>query len=128
MVALAARPQPKLPAHCYAKTQGAAEALVAEALDDFPPLPNLTMRANTVRLLAGMWFIQGSMAFPRGWVSPAMKAFIGNNVDCPNAKCWRSYRSDVKDNPAQFLSTPGAPVEIIRQMELDLLGDDTASI
>lgn len=40
-----------------------------------------------------------------------------------NPRCWRSYRSDVKDNPGQFLSTPGAPIGLIRQMELDLMGE-----
>ena len=118
------RPQPKLPLHRYARTQDAAESLVSEALEDYPPLPGLSMRANTVRLLAGMWYIQGSMAFPRGWVTPAMQAFIERGVDCPNPRCWRSYRSDVKDNPGQFLTTPGAPVDLIRQMELDLMGEN----
>ncbi|WP_299653147.1 hypothetical protein [uncultured Tateyamaria sp.] len=117
------RPVPPLPAHQYSKTQELAEELVAEALDDFPPLPNLTMRSNTVRLLAGMYYVHGSMAFPRGWVTPAMRAFIERDVDCPNAKCWRSYRSDLKDNPGQFLNNPGVPTDLIRQMELDLMGE-----
>jgi hypothetical protein len=122
------RPQPKLPLHRYAKTQDAAELLVTEALEEHPPKPSLSMRANTVRLLASMWYVHGSMAFPRGWVSPAMQAFINRGIDCPNARCWRSYRSDVKDNPGQFLTTPGVPSDLIRQMELDLLADDPASI
>lgn len=121
------RPQPKLPLHRYARTQDAAELLVAEALDEHPPRQDLSMRANAVRLLASMWYIHGSMAFPRGWVSPAMQAFINRDIDCPNARCWRSYRSDVKDNPGQFLTTPGVPVELIHQMELDLLAVDCAS-
>ncbi|MGH1369482.1 MAG: hypothetical protein ACRBCL_12795 [Maritimibacter sp.] len=119
----AKRPIPLLPSISYAKTQDAAKALVKEALEDYPPSPEFSMRANTVRLLAGMWFIQGSMSFPRGWVTPAMQAFIDRGVNCPNPRCWRSYRSDVKDNPGQFLSTPGAPVDLIRQMELDLMGE-----
>ncbi|MDD9731083.1 hypothetical protein PVW46_14295 [Mameliella sp. AT18] len=116
------RPIPPLPAHRYYKTQELADALVAEALDDFPPLPNSTMRANTVRLLAGMYYVHGSMAFPRGWVTPAMQAFIERGIDCPNARCWRSYRSDLKDNPGQFLNNPGVPTDLLRQMELDLMG------
>lgn len=116
------RAVPPLPAHSYQKTQDAANALIAEALGDWPPMPDLTMRANTVRLLASMWYIQGDMAFPRGWLKPAMQAFIAAGVDCPNARCWRSYRSDLKGNPSQFLTTPGAPVEILRQMDLDLMG------
>ena len=122
MIEPANRPIPSLPTHSYQKTQDAANALVAEALEDWPPLPELSMRANTVRLLVGMWYIHGAMVFPRGWLKPAMQAFIAAGVDCPNARCWRSYRSDVKDNPAQFLTTPGAPVDLIREMELDLLG------
>ncbi len=121
------RPQPKLPLHRYARTQDAAESLVAEATDEHPPKQGLSMRANAVRLLASMWYVHGSMAFPRGWVSPAMQAFIDKDIDCPNARCWRSYRSDVKDNPGQFLTTPGVPVGLIRQMELDLLADEHAS-
>lgn len=54
----ATRPIPPLPSISYAKTQDAAKALVAEALADYPPSPEFSMRANTVRLLAGMWFIQ----------------------------------------------------------------------
>tara|TARA_R110002124_G_scaffold167131_2_gene334485 strand:+ start:1762 stop:2136 length:375 start_codon:yes stop_codon:yes gene_type:complete len=119
----ATRPIPPLPSISYAKTQKAAKALFTEALEDFPPSPDFSMRANAVRLLVGMWFIQGSMSFPRGWVTPAMQAFIESGVDCPNPRCWRSCRSDVKDNPGQFLSTPGAPVDLIRQMELDLMGE-----
>jgi len=119
----ATRPIPHLPSISYAKTRQAAEALVLEALGDFPPSSDFSMRANAVRLLVGMWFIHGSMAFPRGWVTPAMQAFIESGIDCPNPRCWRSYRSDVKDNPGQFLSTPGAPVDVIRQMELDLMGE-----
>lgn len=122
------RPQPKLPAHCYTKTQGAAEALVAEALEDLPPQPKFSMRANAVRLLVGMWYCHGSMAFPRGWVKPAMQAFFDRNIDCPNTACWRSYRSDVQDNPGQFLTTPGVPIDLIHQMESDLLADDRTSI
>ena len=119
----ATRPIPPLPSISYAKTKQAAEALVMEAFEDFPPSADFSMRANAVRLLVGMWFINGSMSFPRGWVTPAMQAFIERGIDCPNPRCWRSYRSDVKDNPGQFLSTPGAPVDLIRQMELDLMGE-----
>lgn len=119
----ATRPIPPLPAHRYAKTQALAEALVKEALEDFPPSPDFSMRANAVRLLVGMWFVQGSMNFPRGWVAPAMQAFIESGVDCPNARCWRSYRSDLVENPGQFLTTSGAPIDLIRQMELDLMGE-----
>jgi hypothetical protein len=45
---------------------------VAEALEDFPPSPDLTMRANAVRVIAGMYWITGTTRFPRGWVRPAM--------------------------------------------------------
>ncbi len=117
------RPIPPLPSFRYAKTQEAAEALVTEALEDFPPSPDFSMRANSVRVLAGMWNIQGSMNFPRGWITPAMKAFIALRVDCPNARCWRSYRADMAENPGQFLNTPGVPVEILRQLEFDLMGE-----
>lgn len=116
-----ARPVPALPVIRYAKTQRAAEALVHEAVADWPPLPGLTMRANAVRLLASMYHVHGSTRFPRGWVRPAMEAFIAAGVDCPNARCWRSYRSDVQNNPGGFLSTEGTPTDLLRQMELDLL-------
>jgi|GEM_PF-2332518 len=116
------RPVPPLPAIRFVKTQREAEALVQEAAADWPPLPGLTMRANAVRLLSSMYHIHGSTRFPRGWVRPVMQAFIAAGVDCPNARCWRSYRSDVQDNPGSFLSTDGAPVELLRQMELDLMG------
>jgi hypothetical protein len=82
------------------------------------------MRANAVRLLASMYHVHGSTDFPRGWVRAAMLAFVAAGVDCPNARCWRSYRSDVRDNPGGFLSAGGAPTDLLRQMEIDLLGDD----
>jgi hypothetical protein len=65
----ATRTIPPLPSISYSKTQDAAKMLVAEALEDYPPSPDFSMRANTVRFLVGMWFIQGSMSFPRGWVA-----------------------------------------------------------
>ena len=117
-----ARPVPPLPVIRYAATQKEAEALVEEAVADLPPLPGLSMRANAIRLLASMYHVHGSTHFPRGWVRPAMQAFIAAGVDCPNARCWRSYRSDVQENPGGFLSAEGTPVELLRQMELDLLG------
>ncbi|CTQ33914.1 hypothetical protein [Jannaschia rubra] len=121
------RPTPELPRLTYARTQLLADALVEEAVADLPPLPGLTMRANVARLLAAMYYVHGSVKFPRGWVRPAMRAFIDAGVDCSNARCWHSYRSDVQDNPGQFLNTEGAPVEFLMQMEIDLLGDDAAS-
>ena len=118
-----ARPVPPQPVIRYAATQREAEALVEESVADWPPLPGLTMRANAIRLLASMYHVHGSTHFPRGWVRPAMQAFIAAGVDCPNARCWRSYRSDVQDNPGGFLSTEGTPTDLLRQMELDLLGE-----
>ena len=122
MAALSSRPQPPLPSIRYKDAQIEAEALVAEALAEYAPKMGLTMRANAVRLLVSMWYCHGSTKFPRGWVTPAMKAFLDRGLDCPNARVWRSYRSDIQDNPGQFLTTDGAPVELIRQMELDLMG------
>lgn len=94
---------------------------MAEALEDFPPSPDLTMRANAVRVIAGMYWITGTTRFPRGWVRPAMEAFVEAGLDCPNASVWRTYRSNVQENPGQFLSTPGVPRHILEQMELDAL-------
>ena len=128
MVALAARPRPPLPAIRYRKHETAVKELITEALEEYPPLPGLTMRANTIRLLVSMWYVQGSLAFSRGWVRQAMQAFFDIEIDCPNARCWRSYRADLKENPGQFLSTSGVPVDLIRQLELDLMGCDHASI
>lgn len=122
MMTLSARPQPPLPAIRYKDAQADAKTLVTEALDEHAPMASLTMRANAVRLLASMWYCHGSTKFPRGWVTPAMQAFLDRGLDCPNARVWRSYRSDIQDNPGQFLTTVGAPVDLIRQMELDLIG------
>lgn len=116
-----ARPTPPLPTLIYRSTQDAADSLVAEALSEHPPLPGLSMRANAVRMIASMWYVHGSLDFPRGWVRSAMLAFVSRSVDCPNARSWRSYRSKVSENPGFFLSSPGAPVDLLRQMELDLL-------
>ncbi len=118
---MSTREQPELPGFRYHRTQAQADALVAEALDEFPPKPDLSMRANAVRLLAAMWYCQGSTDFPRGWVRSAMQAFIDRDIDCPNARCWRSYRSNVQDNPGQFLPTPGVPTELLLQMENEVL-------
>lgn len=122
MAALLPRPQPPLPAMRYKGTQAKAEALVSEAMGEYTPKAGLSMRANAVRLLVSMWYCHGSTKFPRGWVTPAMQAFVDLGLDCPNARVWRSYRSDIQDNPGQFLTTNGAPVELLRQMELNLLG------
>lgn len=122
MAALSPRPQPPLPAIRYKDTQAEAEVLLAEALGEHPPMSGLTMRANAVRLLVSMWYCHGSTKFPRGWVTPAMQTFLDLGLDCPNARVWRSYRSDIQDNPEQFLTTNGAPNDLIRQMELDLMG------
>jgi len=128
MAAQAIRPQPDLPAIRYRKHETALKELVAEALEEYPPLSGLSMRANTIRLLVSMWYIQGNLTFPRGWVRQAMQAFFDIGIDCPNARCWRSYRADLKENPGQFLTTPGVPVDLIHQLELDLMGCNDASI
>lgn len=122
MGALSPRPQPPLPVIRYKNTQPDVEALVAEALGEHAPKAGLTMRANAIRLLTSMWYCHGSTKFPRGWVTPAMQAFLDLGLDCPNARVWRSYRSDIQDSPGQFLTTNGAPTDLIRQMELDLMG------
>ena len=61
------------------------------------------MRANAIRLLASMYHVHDSTHFPRGWVRPAMQAFIAAGVDCPNARCWRRRcRRDVLVGCAQY--------------------------
>ena len=86
MAALSPRPQPPLPAIRYKDTQAKAEALVSEALGEYTPKAGLTMRANAVRLLVSMWYCHGSTKFPRGWVTPAMQAFLDLGLDCPQRK------------------------------------------
>lgn len=51
-----------------------------------------------------------------------MLAFIAEGIDCHNAQCWRSYRADLKDNPAQYITAPGVPVEILKLMDQELMG------
>lgn len=115
--------KPALPLHRY-RTREAAAALVEEAIADFPPKAGLSMRSNAVRLVAGMWFITGSLHFPRGWVTAAMKAFMDHGVACPNAKCWRWYRSAMSQNPMIFANSPCVPVELLEQMDHDQLAED----
>lgn len=113
---------PRLPRHTFHATQREADALVAEALEDarFVPLPDLKPANNAVRVIVGMWYASGTMAFPRGWVMAVMLACRAAGARHPSATCLRWYRSKVRDSPAYFAGMRGVPRELLLQIEADV--------
>lgn len=73
--------------------QNEADALVAEAAADFPPSPDLPQRHNVVRLVQGVYFITGSMNFPRGWVRAVQSEISRAGALVPTAAVCRWIRS-----------------------------------
>ena len=123
----AERPTPELPRIRYMKAEPLMLELVAEALAEFPPDPGLSQRANVVRLMLGMWYVSGTLTWPRGWVRQVMVGLRDRGCDVPNPTVCRWYRSALAQDPGQFASSPGVPADMLRQIELDLLGDDATS-
>lgn len=106
----------------FHRTQASADALVAEALEDprFRPLIDVSKTGNALRLILGMWYVSGSTVFPRGWVRAGMVACIRSDAPCPNATCWRWFRSKLIDSPAYFFGVRGLHRELLVQLEEDV--------
>ena len=117
------RPTPAFPRLRYMKAEPVMRELVAEALAELPPDPDLPQRANVVRLMLGMWYVSGSLRWPRGWVRQVMVGLEGSGCAVPNPTVCRWYRSALAQDPGQFATSPGVPADMLRQLELDLLGD-----
>ena len=115
-------PLPPLPKHTFHATQRDADCLVAEAAEDarFRPLPDLKPANNAVRMIVGMWYASGSLAFPRGWVMSVMLACRAAGAQHPSATCLRWYRSKVRDAPMYFAGMRGVPRELLVQLEQDV--------
>lgn len=113
---------PPLPRHTFHATQREADALVAETIQDdrFVPLPNLKPANNAVRMIVGMWYASGTMAFPRGWVMAVMLACRAAGVRHPSATCVRWYRSKVRDAPMYFAGMRGLDRGLLAQIEQDV--------
>ncbi len=122
------RPTPAFPRLRYKKAEPAMRELVAEALAELPPDPGLSQRANVVRLMLGMWYVSGTIRWPRGWVRQVMAGLGGRGCEVPSPSVCRWYRSALAQDPGQFASSAGVPADMLRRLELDLAGDDAASV
>lgn len=106
---------PPLPKIVYARQEEARE-LVAEAARDYPPDPAACQRGNVVRLMLSMWNVTGTTRFPRGWTREVMLELGRRGCAVPNAKVLRWYRSQVADDPLQFMTTPGVPRDLTEDL------------
>lgn len=97
---IASATTPKLPKPY--KSQAEANALVAEALEDFEINPDHSARRNVLGLLLSMFAITGSMDFPKGWVRALMLAFDAAGAVPPKADCVRWYKGKLTVDPGQF--------------------------
>ncbi|MCC5957690.1 MAG: hypothetical protein JJU07_16440 [Natronohydrobacter sp.] len=107
----------------YPRTQAAADALVAEALEDlrFAPRPDLRASDNVLRIVVGTWFVSGTLDFPRGWVRSVMVACRAAGAAHPNAKCIRWYRSKMRDTPYYFKFRKCIDSDLLDQMADDVV-------
>lgn len=80
-----------------------------------------------VGLIAKAYNISGTIMWPRGWVREAMLVLGAAGCTVSTAQIVRWYRSHISEAPATFQNTARAPVTILEQMDLDLLGDDATS-
>jgi hypothetical protein len=102
------------------RRQPEAKALVAEALEEAPLDPTSPQGGNVVRLLSAMWFVCGTLNFPRGWVREVQLAM--RDADCPvptPASC-RWYRSALIVDPLRFVRFRGVDPDLLEQMHRDL--------
>ena len=108
--------------YVHHRTQREADALVAEALEDprFTPRPDMRASDNVLRIALGMWFVGGSLNFPRGWVRSVMVACRAAGAPHPNPKCIRWYRSKLRDAPHYFSTMPNVDGDLLAEMALDL--------
>ena len=106
--------------------QDTIDDLIAEAAADFPPSPGLPQRHNVVRLVQGVYFITGSMNFPRGWVR-AVQSEIGRaGALVPTAAVCRWIRSQCVGAAPWVDDVEGVAPEFIDDMaKLAGLGDPT---
>lgn len=112
---------PRIP-HIFHATQAAADALVAEALEDprFCPLPDLPQSNNALRIILGAWFVSGSITLPRGWVRSCMLACHERGAPCPAPRSLRWFRSKMADSPSYFAGMRGLDRDLLEQMDVDL--------
>lgn len=88
--------------------QGEADALVAEAVSDAlarGPFSPVSMRQNVIRVMAEMYYVCGTMYWPRGWVRALMVAMAPHGLDTTQASM-RWYRNSLKDNPIIYEGVP----------------------
>lgn len=83
-------------------TQSEADALVAEALSDFPLDPGASERQNVVTALLSVANVHGGLVLPRGWVRSLQEGFDGAGLRVPDAGQLRWYRSAVARRPEGF--------------------------
>lgn len=109
--------------YVHHRTQREADALVAEALEDprFTPRPDLRASDNVLRIALGMWFVGGSLNFPRGWVRSVMVACRAVGAPHPNPKCIRWYRSKLRDTPCYFKFRGCLDGDLLDQMADDVV-------
>tara|TARA_R110002049_G_scaffold67291_5_gene174786 strand:+ start:2157 stop:2540 length:384 start_codon:yes stop_codon:yes gene_type:complete len=121
------RRNPTLPTLRYKAVEPAMRVLFVEAAVDARLDPDASTRSNMVGLIAHAYHISGTIHWPRGWVREAMLVLDAAGCTVPTAQIVRWYRSRISEAPAAFQNTARAPVTILEQMDLDLLGDDVAS-
>ncbi len=88
--------------------QGEADELVNEAIEDAlarGPFSPDSMRGNVARVMAEMYYICGTMYWPRGWVRALMVAMAPHGLDATQASM-RWYRNSLKDNPTIYDGVP----------------------
>ncbi len=101
--------------------QREADALVAEAATDFPPCPHLPQRHNIVRLFQGVYFITGSINFPRGWVRAVQLEIQKAGALVPTPEVCRWMRSQCAGAANWIDQVSGIDPDFIVDM-IDLAG------
>jgi len=102
------------------RRQPEARALVAEALEEAPLDPSAPQGGSVVRLLSAMWYVCGTLSFPRGWVREVQLAMRDAGCSVPTPASCRWYRSALIVDPLRFVRFRGADPGLLQQMHRDL--------
>lgn len=101
------------------RRQPEARALVAEALEEAPLDPSAPQAGSVVRLLSAMWYVCGTMYFPRGWVREVQLALRDAGCAVPTPASCRWYRSALIVDPLRFVHFKGVDPDLLEQMHRD---------
>lgn len=97
------------------RAQADADALMAEAAADYPPLPGMAQRHCLVRLVQGAYLACGTMNLPRGWVRAAQQEMARAGLPVPTAKVVRWVRAQCRACPPWL--------ELVPDIDPDFLSD-----